>query len=79
MGVKIGSAVEIVDEHGVQHHALVTQVFDNGDSERYPTPAINAVHASSDEAAGDQYGRQLVRRQSVPHKSQQSAPGNYWA
>lgn len=79
MGVKIGDAVEFVDELGVQHHALVTNVFDNGDPEKYPTPAINVVYVSQDEAAGDQYGRQLVRKSSVTHKSNQSAHGYFWA
>lgn len=76
--MKMGRLVEFVDEHGKSHEALVTAIFDNGDSEKYPTPSINVVFVSDDLTKHDQYGQQIERRTSVPHNSNQSAHGYCW-
>lgn len=71
---EIGDHVIIVDPSAKEHHALVTSVF-TGPS----FPSVNAVYVSDDEAATDQYGRQLAARvTSTVHESNQYAQGNYW-
>ena len=76
--MRIGAHVSFVDEYAVAHHAICTQVWDAGDPEKYPTPAINLLFVSDDESQTDQYGRQIVRKTSVVHHSQQSAHGFYY-
>ncbi len=74
----IGSIVKFTDEYAVQHDALVTTVFDNGNREKFPNPAINVVYVSKDASQTDQYGRQIVRKTSVVKKTNQSAHGYFW-
>lgn len=76
--VTIGQIVKFTDERAVAHDALVTSVFDNGDQEKYPDPSINVVYVSKDGTQTDQYGRQIVRKTSVTHRSKQSAHGYFW-
>lgn len=76
--MKIGQQVMFVDERGREHQALITKVFDNGDPEKYPIPALNVVYVSQDDSQSDQYGRQIVRKPSVPHTTNQSAHGYMW-
>jgi hypothetical protein len=74
---EVGCNVTFVSEHGVPHAALVTAV--HGSRENFDQPAINICFISTDEAATDGYGRAVMRRSSIVHKTHQSAPGNYWA
>jgi hypothetical protein len=56
----------------------VTAIHGNGyGPENQPT--INLVYVSTDEQKTDNYGRQIERRSSVVHKSNQGAPGYYWS
>lgn len=71
---KIGDAIKVVDEVGVEHDALVTVYWGGED----PTGPLNAVYVSSDASKHDPYGRQLERLSSLSHKSKTSAPGRYW-
>ena len=68
--VKIGASVVYVDEYGVEHDALVTNVFS--------ATCVNVVYVSGDETQSDSYGRQIKRETSQVHKSIQTAPGRYW-
>jgi hypothetical protein len=74
--MEVGSAVTLFDEYGKPHSALVTSVFGGWGPENQPS--INVVYVSGDEGRTDQYGRQIERRSSVVHKSNQSASGMYW-
>lgn len=71
----IGQHVVYVDEVAVEHEALVTAVFGNG---QYGAPSVNVVYVSGDESQHDPYGRQIARQTSCVHRSQQAAPGRYW-
>jgi hypothetical protein len=73
----LGEVVVYVDEHGVEHLALVTNGFRAPEGQTWK-PALNLAYVSSDEAKLDQYGRQIERRASVVHQSSQAAPGNCW-
>ena len=73
----IGSVVKFTDENGVAHDALVTRCWNAG-NEPWTAYAINLVYVSTDESQEDQYGRQIVRKTSVPPKASQSAPGFYY-
>jgi len=72
----IGDAVVFVDEYKIEHAALLTHVFDNGDEEKYPTPAVNLVFVSGDSTKGDTYGRQIERQTSCAHISNNTARAN---
>lgn len=77
--VSIGDYVVFADPYGVEHDALITQVWDNGgDSETYPNPGVNLVYVSGDESKHDQYGQQIERTTSVVHRTSQSAHGMFW-
>lgn len=65
-----------VDEHGQEYPALVTNEF--GGPNRDEEWSINLVYVDPSDGATDQYGRQLIRKSSVPPKRHQSAHGNYW-
>lgn len=56
----IGTSVDLVDEHGERHVALVTEV--------HGPQCINAVWVSSDPAKRDPYGLQLERGSSIQKK-----------
>lgn len=73
--VKIGDAVTYVDQFGVEHNALVTQVWSGG-----PPPGINCVYVSDNEDERDQYGRQIRREAtSVQHeRGVGETPGRFW-
>jgi hypothetical protein len=72
----IGSLVVFVDPHSVPRPALLTQVWQPwGDSQE---PSVNLVFVSGDENRKDSCGRQTEHSTSVPHRSNQAAPGLYW-
>lgn len=74
-----GDVVQYVDEHGVEHSALVTTCW--GVREYEPEvsgPAINVAYVSKDPNARDQWGQQMKHDSSVVHRSSQSAPGRFW-
>lgn len=66
------------DHKGVEHEALVTATWGITEFEDGSAPAINIVYVTQDEEKTDSYGRQIERDTSVPHKSGQPAPGNWW-
>lgn len=70
---KIGDPVIYVDQFGVPHDALLTQVWDQTEA-----PSVNLVIVSADESKKDQYGRQIEHHTSVVHHSYQSAAGRKW-
>jgi hypothetical protein len=80
MEVKIGDAVEYVDEIAQSHKALITAVHgstvqtDNGPRH----PAVNLIYVTDDTAKTDPYGRQVERQTSAVHEASQSAAGRYW-
>jgi hypothetical protein len=74
--IAIGDAVEFVDPYGKSHNALVTSVFSvPGNLTR---PSVNVVYIADDETMTDQYGRQIERKTSVVHESNQAAHGMFW-
>lgn len=70
--MEIGEHVTFVDEIGQQYDALVTNKF--GDN----NPSINVVYVSKNADESDPYGRQIARRTSVVHESNQYAHGMFW-
>jgi hypothetical protein len=72
-GPKIGDAVTFVNPVGKRFGAVVTANWGTG-----PTPSINVVYVTDDEAKTDSYGRQIERSTSVVHQSNQAAHGMYW-
>lgn len=77
--VVIGQCVDFVDEYGKSHEALVTTVFSSGHiGDDGPLPSVNVVYVSDDENTTDQYGRQIARKTSVVHESNQYAHGMFW-
>lgn len=73
-----GLGVVYVDPVGKHRAAILTAVWNSGQPEKYPNPCVNVVFVSDDEARADTYGRQIERATSIPHKSSQTAHGNYW-
>lgn len=72
--MKIGDAVIVVDSFGKQHSGILTNIFGQGTPEEHKAvygswPCANVVFVSDDERKTDQYGRQLERFTSFPHKS----------
>jgi hypothetical protein len=70
----IGSEITYTDPRGRKHRALVTANWGIDT----PVKAVNLVYVSDDEGETDQYGRQIKRDTSVPHKDSQAAHGRYW-
>lgn len=70
--VAVGDSVIFTDSYAVEHNALVTAVWGEGN------PAINLVYVSGDDNRKDQFGRQTERHTSVCHKSVQQAHGMFW-
>ena len=68
--VQIGDMVVYMDGNGDSHNALVTNLLE-GD-------LVSLIFVSSDETATDEYGRQIERKTSVPHKSAASDGSAYW-
>lgn len=71
--VKIGQGVKVVDEVGVLHDGLVTNVWGEG-----PHTVANVLFLSSDTNKSDSYGRQPERLSSCSHRDSGSAHGRYW-
>jgi hypothetical protein len=69
--LEIGKDVVYVTPKGERRNALVTAVWSD--------IGCNVVFVTADETKTDPYGRQTERAASVIHKSQQPAPGNFWA
>lgn len=82
--VGVGDAVCFVDEVGKPHQALVTCVFSPDpeyvpdETEQLKNTSINLVFVSSDPAKEDPYGKQIERRTSIVHQTNQQAHGHYW-
>ncbi len=79
---RIYEGLEIVygDHYAVEHDALCTAAWGESEFEDDGSgaPCINVVYVSKDESKTDTYGRQIERDTSVPHRSSQTAPGNWW-
>lgn len=71
--MKVGQSVVYVDPRRQERPALVTAIHSS-----YENPSINVVFVNDDEAQRDNYGQKIERATSVPHQSDQKAPGNYW-
>lgn len=81
--VQIGSAVQVLDENGVQHHGIVTNCWPSVAEYDEATggPAINVVFVSADESKTDCYGRQTEHLSSTMHRNAAGAaacPGRKW-
>ena len=72
--LNIGDAIVFVDEHHVEHTALVTKVWSSVGN----CPGCNLVFVSGDDSKDDPYGRQIERRTSIVHLSQQPARASCW-
>lgn len=68
--MKRGDVVVYVDPRGIEHNALVTEVW--GET------TINIVVVSKDETKHDSYGLQLERHTSLVHQSMTQAAGQMW-
>ncbi len=79
---RIYEGLEIIygDHFGVEHDALCTAAWGENEfaDDGSGAPCINVVYVSKDETKTDTYGRQIERDTSVPHRSSQTAPGNWW-
>jgi len=74
-----GQEIIYCDHKSAQHDALVTACWGGTEWEDGAlAPCINIVYVSKDETKTDSYGRQIERDTSVPHRSSQTAPGNWW-
>jgi hypothetical protein len=84
--VSEGQEILYGDHTGVEHDALCTAVWGwKQDEVGFATfgeddspPCVNVVYVSKDESKTDDYGRQIERDTSVPHRSAQPAHGNWW-
>lgn len=78
--VRESLAVIYGDHQGIEHDALVTAVWGENSFEDDGTgaPCINVVYVTQDDGKTDSYGHQIERDTSVPHRSVQTAPGNWW-
>jgi hypothetical protein len=72
--LKVGDAIVFIDEHFVRRAALVTKTWESVGGK----PGVNLVMVHGDEAMTDPYGRQIERRTSIVHLSQQPAVGSCW-
>jgi hypothetical protein len=82
--VTVGQAIKVKDANGIEHDALVTNVW-RGDNqsaeydENNACLAINVVFLSSDTKKTDCYGRQSEHMTSTPHRSNVGeCPGYFW-
>ena len=88
MKVSIGDPVVYVDSKSQNQPALVTAVWGSTETGEYGqwsewkegqmAPSVNVVFVSDDPSRKDEWIRQIERSTSVPHKTSQSAHGNYW-
>lgn len=74
--MKVGDAVVFTDPDGIEHGALLANVFDNGGEVADPT--VNVVYVSGDSSKSDNYGRQIERASSVVHHSRSTVLGYTW-
>jgi hypothetical protein len=72
--LKVGDAIVFIDEHRVRRPALVTRTWASIGG----LPGVNLVTVNDDEAMTDPYGRQIERRTSIVHLSQQPAGASCW-
>lgn len=70
-----GQRVIYRDHFGRDHDALTNEMWGDG---KEGEPAVNLVYVSGDPEKRDSYGRQIERETSCPHRSRQTAPGNFW-
>lgn len=75
--LNIGDHVIYGDTLGVEHDALVTNVWPqmSGDGVE---PGCNLLYLDKNPDQTDSWGRKIVRIGSCVHKSRQPAHGNYW-
>ena len=66
----VGASVIYVDQRGNHHAAIVTADWGAG--------TVNVVFVIEDETRQDNYGRQIERATSVPHKTKTNVHGYYW-
>lgn len=88
--IKIGEAVIFFDQFGMEHHALLTNVFgerrittfkEEGAetvTEQVSNPCVNILMVSPDPKREDSYGRQIERQTSCSHFSTSSAWGMFY-
>lgn len=72
--LNVGDAVIFIDENRVDRPAVVTKVWSSAGG----LPGCNLVFVSGDDTKDDPYGRQIERRTSIVHISQQPARGFAW-
>jgi hypothetical protein len=70
--ILVGDTVVYHDTKGLPHNALVTANWGGSDH-----PLLNLVFVSGNEDRTDNFGRQIERETSVPHKSF-GVLGRYW-
>lgn len=87
---KIGDVVIFFDQFGMEHNALLTNVFgerrittfkEEGKetvTEQVTNPCVNVLLVSPDKQREDSYGRQIERQTSCSHYSSSSAWGNFY-
>ena len=89
---KVGDLVVFYDGKAVGHNSIVTAVWDqhvqdeetgeirltHAADDLSELPPLNVVFVSDDDKRQDQYGRQLERETSVPHKEANLVHGFYW-
>lgn len=73
--MKIGDAVEYVDQSKRSCTALLTAVHGPEDQENV---TVNLVFVSHDPNRQDRYGRQTEHESSIVHESMQGAGGFFW-
>lgn len=72
--LKVGDPIVFIDEHRVEHPALVTHTWESVGG----LPGVNCVFVDGDEKKTDNYGRQIDRRTSIVHLSVQPAKASCW-
>lgn len=88
--IKIGDSVIFFDQFGIEHNALLTNVFgertittfkeEGAESvtKNVSNPCVNVLMISPDQKREDSYGRQIERMTSVVHYSGSSAWGMFY-
>lgn len=66
----VGKPCIYVDTLGQRHAGLITAVWG--------ARSCNLVYVNTEEGQEDSYGQKIARATSCPHRSAQTAPGNYF-
>jgi len=72
--LKVGDPVVFIDEGRSKHAAIVTRVWESVGG----LPGCNLAFVVGNESQTDQYGRQIERRTSLVHVSQNAAHASAW-